>query len=143
MHILKGEGLSMELTIKKRPRVLLSEGGIPFCEVSISLPEALTEGKAAERIARFYGALEGKCLLLAKEVILPYAKRAYEESTDPRRRFTHRPYRLELSCRPDDGGIRRCLTVTHRGRTLFQDTRYERIDEDGRVLPYKKTKIRA
>ncbi len=133
----------MELLIKKRPRVVLSEGGIPFCEVSLSLPEALTEGRAAERVARFYKKTEEGVLSLAREVILPYAKRAYEENTDPRRRFTHRPYRLELSCRPEGDGIRRCLSVTHRGRILLEEIVFERVDEGGRVLPCKKRKIRA
>ncbi len=133
----------MEIVIKKRPHTVLSEGGIPFCEVSVHLPEAVGEGKAAERLSRFYSPMEKECLSFAKECVLPLAKDAYEKSADPRRRFTHRPYRIELACSLDGINIKRRLTVTHRGRILFERAYSEKIDNGGGVVPNQKKKIRA
>ena len=136
----------MEIAIKKWPRVVLAEEGVPLCEISISLPEVTSEGKAEKRCQDFYTALKERTLSLAREVILPHARRAYLESTDPRRRFTQRPYRLTLSCTPRPAGeaftVTRSLHLLHRGRSLYTWVEHDRITHEGRVLPDKGNRIK-
>ena len=128
----------MEIKIKKRATVTLAEGGISFCEIAVFLPVAEGEDTATMRLNRFYHALADGVLLLAREVILPHAKAAYEASADPRRRFTHRPYRIELTAHLWEGGerteVRRTLTVSHRTRCLVSEEVHECILPTGGVL---------
>lgn len=114
-------------------------GGIPYCEVSISLPVAKGEGE--ERVNRFYEKIAEAVLTLGRETVLPQAKAQYEGSKDPRIRFTHRPYRLSLTCKlhsqENNWELIRTLTLTRRNRTLFCEKAKERILPSGRTLPFK------
>ena len=132
----------MEIEIKRQKTETVAEGGIPFCEVTIALPCPIGEGEACERVRRFYDALSRETLALAREVVLPYARGGYERSQDPRRRFTHRPYRLALTAtlRTKEGvtEVRRTLTLSHRGKEIAALEAAERITEDGEILPKKR-----
>ncbi len=131
----------MEFTLY-REKELFAEGGIAFCEVQIALP-MLPEGeRAAKEVNRFYHPLREEALRLAREVLLPHSKACYEASENPRRRFTHRPYRLFLTAAVGDEGeslrVERTLSLLFRGLTLLEEVAHERILPNGRVLPIKK-----
>ena len=134
----------MEIVIEKRKVTMLAEEGIPHCEITLSLPTAEGEERAAARVRDFYRRIGEHTEALARSVLLPRARREYEKCDDPRRRFTHRPYRLShiarLDTREGETVVIRRLELSHRGRTLFSEERGERISEDGRILPIKKQK---
>lgn len=132
----------MEIKPEKRRVTTLAEEGIPHCEITLSLPTAEGEGRAAARIRVFYRRIGKHTEALARSVLLPRARREYEKCDDPRRRFTHRPYRLSntarLSVEGEEAVVTRTLELSHRGRTLFREERCERITSEGRILPIKK-----
>ena len=134
----------MEIMMEKRRIVTLAEEGIPHCEITLSLPTAEGEGRAAARVRDFYRRIGEHTEALARSVLLPRARAAYERNDDPRRRFTHRPYRLShtarLSAEGEETVVTRTLELSHRGRLLFREERGERLREDGRILPIKKQK---
>ena len=133
----------MEFTVYKE-KELHAEGGIVFCEVQIALPMLPGEERAAKEVNRFYKPLREEALRLAREVLLPHSKACYEGSENPRRRFTHRPYRLFLAVTVKDEGeslrVERTLSLLFRGRTLLAEVAHERILPSGRVIPIKKRK---
>lgn len=133
----------MEIETVKHGTEVLAEGGIPFCEIAIALPSPIPEGKEAERVGRFYAAIAEGTRALAREVLLPHARESYERSNDPRRRFTHRPYRLMhtaiLGSEGNGFAVTRTLALMHRGRTLFREEMHERITAEGYVLPERKS----
>lgn len=134
----------MELGIEKRRVITLAEEGVPHCEITLSLPTAEGEERAAARIRDFYRRIGEHTEALARAVLLPRARREYEGSDDPRRRFTHRPYRLfhtaRLKGQGEDTIVTRRLELSYRGRTLFSEERWERITAEGRILPAGKRK---
>ena len=134
----------MEIKPEKRRVITLAEEGIPHCEITLSLPTAEGEERAAARIRDFYRRIGEHTEALARSVLLPRARAAYERSDDPRRRFTHRPFRLShiarLSAEGEEAVVTRTLELSHRGRLLFREERGERISKDGRILPIKKPK---
>lgn len=134
----------MEIKPEKRRVTTLAEEGIPHCEITLSLPTAEGEGRAAAHIRNFYRRIAAHTEALARAVLLPRARREYEKSDDSRRRFTHRPYRLShtarLSVEGEEAVVTRTLELSYRGRLLFREERGERIRGDGRILPIKKPK---
>ncbi len=129
----------MEIEIVRQKTEVLAAEGIPFCEIALALPSPVLEGRGAERIARFYGAIAEGTRALGREVLLPQAREHYEKSVDPRRRFTHRPYRLMHTAVIEGEGdgltVTRTLTLVHRGRTLLWEEVREHITAEGRILP--------
>ena len=132
----------MEIKLIRKKTAMPKEGGIPFCEVSITLPHAVDGGREGARVERFYEGLANAAMRMAEALLLPYAKRKFEEDSDPRRHLTHRPYRLILQATvKKEGGataVTRTLSITHRGRTLYREEVCERILPEGRILPGKK-----
>ena len=103
------------------------------------MPE-LSGGKRTGRTNRFYADLRAAFFACAEACARPEKER-YESSTDPRRRFTHRPLRFSLRARlsePDDMGLVpavRLLTLTHKGKCLYEKESRESIGRDGELLP--------
>ena len=137
----------MEIEILRQKTEVLAEEGIPFCEIVIALPSSISEGQAAERVSRFYGAIAEGTRALGREVLLPQARARYQKSDDPRRRFTHRPYRLmhtaTLNGEGDGFAVTRTLTLTHRGRTLLREEVREHITQEGQILPSRGERARG
>ncbi len=137
----------MEIIIEKKRTEVLAEGGISFCEVSVALPSPIGEGAGEERVRRFYAALAEGALALGRDRLLPYARERYEHSTDPRRRFTHRPFCLLLTAaaKADGDGVTvtRTLVLTHRGKALFSEEVRERITAEGQILPSRGERARG
>ena len=131
----------------ERMREVFSEDGITFAEVSLILPKANDEGKAAERFNKHYGEIARGLIDIGRTLLLTRSRAVYEASSDPRRRFKHRPYCLSLSSalRPDGGDvvISRRLTLSHRGRTLYTETVEERLAPEGAILPQRNKKKKA
>ena len=131
----------MELIIKRKEPLILSEEGIPFVEAQIALPKAEGEDKACRAANHFYGRIGNAIEQIAQDILLPLSRELYEKSEDARRRFTHRPFRLFCDCRmhevTDGMLIIRCLTVRHRGRLIFEREDRELVCEDGLILPWK------
>ena len=131
----------MEISVLTRPPLLLAEDGIMLAEAQIALPEAIGEDRASRAVNRFYErigkALEG----IVQNVLAPQSRALYERSDDPRKRFTHRPFRLSCDCRITEGAdgitVVRTVTVRHRGRLVFERKDRERITEKGWILPIK------
>ena len=131
----------MEVRVTKREPVLLAEDGIMLAEAQIALPEAEGGDRASRTVNRFYErigkALEG----IVQNVLAPQSRALYERSDDPRKRFTHRPFRLSCDCRITEGAdgitVVRTVTVRHRGRLVFERKDRERITEKGWILPIK------
>ena len=131
----------MEIHVIRREPMILTGDGIPLAEAQIALPKAPEDTKACRAVNHFYGrigdALEG----IAKEILVPLSRKLYEESEDPRRRFTHRPFRLLCECKiaAVEGGVlvKRILLIKHRGRTVFERCDREIVCEDGLILPWK------
>ena len=132
----------MEIRTEKRRITTLAEEGVPHCEITLSLPTVEGKGRAAARIRDFYCRIAAQTEALARNVLLPCARAAYERSDDPRRRFTHRPFRLshtaQTSAKGEETLVTRTLELSYRGRTLYREERGERITEDGRMLPIEK-----
>lgn len=130
----------MEIEIKKEKTEHLGRGGVPFLELSLALPYATGEGKDAARVNRFFARVQQGVRTLA-ESLVPVAEEQYEQNEDPRRRFTHRPYRMAVTSTvtTEPWGIRaeRRLVLTHRGRTLYERVWCEGI-RGGRVFPLRK-----
>ena len=131
----------MEISVLTRPSLLLAEDGIMLAEAQIALPEAIGEDRASRAVNRFYErigkALEG----IVRNVLAPQSRALYERSDDPRKRFTHRPFRLSCDCRITEGAdgitVVRTVTVRNRGRLVFERKDRERITEKGWILPIK------
>lgn len=131
----------MEISVLTRPPLLLAEDGIMLAEAQIALPEAMRGDRASRAVNRFYErigkALEG----IVRNVLAPQSRALYERSDDPRKRFTHRPFRLFCDCRITEGAdgitVVRTVTVRHRGRLVFERKDRERITEKGWILPIK------
>ena len=131
----------MEISVLTRPPLLLAEDGIMLAEAQIALPEAMGGDRASRAVNRFYErigkALEG----IVQNVLAPQSRALYERSDDPRKRFTHRPFRLSCDCRITEGAdgitVVRTVTVRHRGRLVFERKDRERITEKGWILPIK------
>ena len=131
----------MEISVLTRPPLLLAEDGIMLAEAQIALPEAEGGDRASRAVNRFYErigkALEG----IVRNVLAPQSRALYERSDDPRKRFTHRPFRLSCDCRITEGAdgitVVRTVTVRHRGRLVFERKDRERITEKGWILPIK------
>ena len=120
----------MEISVLTRPPLLLAEDGIMLAEAQIALPEAEGGDRASRAVNRFYErigkALEG----IVQNVLAPQSRALYERSDDPRKRFTHRPFRLSCDCRITEGAdgitVVRTVTVRHRGRLVFERKDRER-----------------
>ena len=131
----------MEISVLTRPPLLLAEDGIMLAEAQIALPVAAGVDRASRAVNRFYErigkALEG----IVRNVLAPQSRALYERSDDPRKRFTHRPFRLSCVCRITEGAdgitVVRTVTVRHRGRLVFERKDRERITEKGWILPIK------
>ena len=131
----------MEIRVTKREPLLLAEDGIMLAEAQIVLPVAAGVDRASRAVNRFYERI-GKALDgIVKNVLLPQSRALYERSDDPRKRFTHRPFRLICDCRiveeTDGITVVRTVTVRHRGRAIFERRDCEKISESGLVLPIK------
>ena len=128
----------MEVILKEEKK-LFSDAGICFLEAVCTLPE-LSGGKRTGRTNRFYADLRAAFFACA-EACARTEKERYESSTDPRRRFTHRPLRFSLRTRlsePDDTGLFpavRLLTLTHKGKCLYEKESRESIGRDGELHP--------
>lgn len=140
----------MEVMLKEEKK-LFSEAGICFLEAICVLPE-LSDGKKAEKTNLFYTKLRTAFFACA-EAAARTEKEHYETSGDPRRRFTHRPLRLSLRTRlseKDESGSVSCvrvLTLTRRGKTLYEKESRELLGPDGalivpRAVPGKKPAAR-
>ena len=131
----------MEFLIVRREPIQIAEDGIMLAEAQIALPEAMGGDRASRAVNRFYErigtALEG----IVRNVLAPQSRALYERSDDPRKRFTHRPFRLSCDCRITEGAdgitVVRTVTVHHRGRLVFERKDRERITEKGWILPIK------
>ena len=127
----------MQLEIQKSVRSF-AENGIPLAEAMIALPHSQEDSTAAQRVNRFYTRLGDGIVRIAEKLLAPRSLARYTASEDPRRRFTHRPYRIEMiATLTEDGNttkITRTLTLSHRGRPLYRETVAERILPDGRFL---------
>lgn len=134
----------MEIRVVREKPTELSEEGILYCVVSLAYPVATGNGREVARVGRFYRTLTEGILALARGILLPNAKARYAQSTDPRRRFTQRPYRLDLethlSASESETEVRRTLSLSHRGRTLLREEVCEVILPGGRILPQKGAK---
>ncbi|MBQ2719607.1 MAG: hypothetical protein IJF73_06015 [Clostridia bacterium] len=131
----------MEIKVGARRTEVFREEGIPHAEVVLSLPVAKGEGAAAAAVNSFYGRLGEGAMEIGRVLLFPRAKARYEASGDPRRRFTHRPYRLELTAvcarQGEATEVRRTATLFHRARRLYTETVTERITPEGWILPQK------
>ena len=112
----------MQITVKARRLEAFAEGGITHAEVAIRLPHAEGEERGAAAVNAFYERVATGALEIGRTLLFPRAQARYEASSDPRRRFTHRPYRLELTavCTACEGGFKvtREVILSHRGRRL-------------------------
>ena len=131
----------MEISVLTRPPLLLAEDGIMLAEAQIALPEAEGGDRASRAVNRFYKRIGTALESIAKNVLLPHSRTLYAHSDDPRKRFTHRPFRLTCECRITEkaDGIEavRTVTVRHRGRVIFERRDCEIIARDGLILPQK------
>ena len=131
----------MEIRVTKREPLLLAEEGVMLAEAQIALPEASGEDRASRTVNRFYKRIGDALESIAKNVLLPHSRTLYAHSDDPRKRFTHRPFRLICECRiveeTDGITVVRTVTVRHRGRVIFERRDCEKISESGLVLPIK------
>ena len=131
----------MEIRVMKREPLLLAEDGVMLAESQIALPTAIGEDRASRAVNRFYGRIGSALDKIAKNVLIPQARLLYKKSDDPRKRFTHRPFRLICECRiteeADGIAVARTVTVRHRGRVIFERTDCEKISTSGLVLPIK------
>lgn len=129
----------MEISKVKKAPLFLGEGGILFAEAQIALPHAVGEDKASCAVNHFYERIGDALERIAREVLLPISRELYEKSDDPRKRLTHRPFRLICDCsigaEGDEYIIKRSLTVRHRGRVIFDRKDHERITAEGLILP--------
>ena len=127
-------------------REVFSDGGIAHAEVSLSLTRAEGEGRGAAAINAFYARIGEGALGIGRSLLLPRARARYEASDDPRRRFTHRPYRLELTavCTPCEEGteVRRTLALYHRGQRLYSEAVTELITAEGRIFEKKAPRVK-
>lgn len=85
----KSEPLSLEIKPEKK---LFEANGTVFAELSLSLPHF--SGAGAARLQKETVLLRKEVERVAKE-FADKAEKTYRENPDPRRRFTHRPYRVE------------------------------------------------
>lgn len=131
----------MEIANGKRRTEAFTEEGVTLAEVSVALPHCPGDDPIATRINRFYEGLAKGAIDIGKELLLPRSRARYKASDDPRRRFTHRPYRLELTavcaCRDDATEVKRTVTLFHRARRLYTETVTERITPEGWILPQR------
>ena len=131
----------MELCVVKKEPLYLSEDGIVLSEAVIALPEAADEDKACRAVNYFYKRIGDALERITRSILLPLSRELYAKSDDPRKRFTHRPFRLLCECHltADEGGVlvKRMLSVRHRGRIVYERCDRERITEDGLILPWK------
>ena len=129
----------MEISAVKRPPLFLGEGGVLMAEAQITLPRAVGEDKASCAVNHFYDRIGDALERIARGVLLPISRELYEKSDDPRKRLTHRPFRLICDCTITTEGdcviVKRTLTVRHRGRAVYERKDRERITEEGLVLP--------
>lgn len=131
----------MKLHVICKEPLYLAEDGIPFAEAQIALPEAEGDEKAGRAVNSFYKRIGDALVGIVESILAPLSRELYEKSEDPRKRFTHRPFRLLCECRltADEGGVlvKRILSVRHRGRVVYERCDRERITEDGLILPFK------
>ena len=129
----------MEIFAVNRAPLFLGEGGILLAETQITLPHAKGEDKASCAVNHFYKGIGDALERIAREVLLPISRELYEKSDDPRKRLTHRPFRLICDCTITTEGdcviVKRTRTVRHRGRAVYERKDRERITEEGLVLP--------
>ena len=71
--------------------------GICWVECTLALPRIAGGGRGGERIAAFYAREEAALLRWCERMAADEAA-AYEASTDPRKRFTHRCRRYQMLC---------------------------------------------
>lgn len=131
----------MEIFAVKRTPLFFGEDGIPLAEARITLPHAEGEDKASRAVNHFYERIGDALERIAREVLLPIARELHKESTDPRKRLTHRPFRLLCECALSAVGegmlVKRTVTVRHRGRVIFERCDHEIVCNDGLILPWK------
>ena len=137
----------MEITQQPRRSQEFAENGIVHAVVSLQLPCANGEGREDATVNEFYERLEKAALDIGGTLLFPRAKARYESSTDPRKRFTHRPYRLEITSTHTAEGegitVTRTLTLSHRGRELYREVAADLLLPDGRILPVKQPENRS
>ena len=131
----------MEISVLTRPPLLLAEDGIMLAEAQIVLPEAMGGDRASRAVNRFYKRIGDALERITQNVLAPQSRALYERSDDPRKRFTHRPFRLSCDCRISEGAdgitVVRTVTVRHRGRVIFERRDCEKISASGLVLPIR------
>ena len=134
----------MEIYINKQEPILLAEDGIPLAEAQIALPHAEGNDRASRTVNRFYDRVGHALEAIARKTLPQLSRELYERSDDPRKKFTHRPFRLFCECHVESTGdeiiVRRYLAVKHRGRVIYERKDAERITKEGLILPYKSKK---
>ncbi len=131
----------MEISAVKLPPLFLGERGVLMAEAQITLPRTVGEDKASCAVNHFYDRIGDALERIAREVLLPISRELYEKSDDPRKRLTHRPFRLLCECALSAVGegmlVKRTVTVRHRGRVIFERCDHEIVCNDGLILPWK------
>ena len=134
----------MEIYINKKEPILLAEDGIPLAEAQITRPHADGNDRASRAVNRFYDRVGRALEAIARKTLPQLSRELYTRSDNPRKKFTHRPFRLSCECHLENAKgeiiVRRYLAVKHRGRTVYERKDAERITESGVVLPYKAQK---
>ena len=102
-----------------------SENGITFLMLFTEHIKILSDGKGAEKINSFYSELSHSVYEYAKNKLLCDIKSEYENSDDPRKRFSFRPYSYRLSCDASEEN-EECISVmcklffTRKGKILYE-----------------------
>ena len=134
----------MEIFAVKRTPLFFAEDGIPLAEAQIALPHAEGNDRSCRTVNRFYDRIARALEEIARNTLPRLSRELYEHSDDPRKRFTHRPFRLSCECRIENTGdeiiVQRYLAVKHRGRTVYERKDSERITKEGLILPCKNKK---
>ena len=134
----------MEIYINKKDPILLAEDGIPLAEAQIALPHADGNDRASRAVNRFYDRIGRALEAIAHKTLPQLSRELYTRSDDPRKKFTHRPFRLSCECHLENAGdqiiVRRYLAVNHRGHTVHERKDSERITKEGLILPCKNQK---
>ena len=134
----------MEIYINEKEPILLAEDGIPLAEAQIALPHADGNDRASRAVNRFYDRVGRALEAIARKTLSQLSLELYTRSDDPRKKFTHRPFRLSCGCHVESTGdeiiVRRYLAVKHRGRVIYERKDSERITKEGLILPCKNQK---
>ncbi|MBP3437094.1 MAG: hypothetical protein J6K61_04205 [Clostridia bacterium] len=108
----------LSVTVEKREGQI-KEYGLPLLLFTLSVP--LFEGVGSQGHNReseaLYRFLTEKVKALGERI-----KEAYQKDPSPKKRFTHRPYRLTLLCEGEEKGdhltLLYTLKLTHKGKNL-------------------------